>query len=343
MEKKLQLKKPTKRQVKHFILYSLIIVFGNAIAAAAAAFFIVPNNFVMGGTTGVGILVRNMIPESSAWREWAVTITVYVANIILFIAGAICLGKKFAASTLAGTILYPAFMSLFTPLNAAYVNAHGHCIAYNDPLLGAIMGALVFGVGIAVVMRVGSSTGGTDIPPLILHKFFNWPVSMSLWAIDISIVLLQLIAPSVTVDTLLYGVVITLVSSLVIGKVSLIGQKRTQVKIISKKYREIRDMIMKKIDRGVTVLYGQTGYLKENCYMLLTIISNRELVRLRSEVQKIDPAAFMTMSEVSEVRGRGFSSDSPPDEANLREVTDEEIEAGNASSPQTTGAESESL
>ena len=342
MEKKFQFKKPTKRQIKHFILYSLIIVLGNAIAAAGAAFFIIPNNFVMGGTTGVGILVRNMLPESLSWREWAVTITVYTANIILFIIGAICLGKKFAASTLAGTVLYPAFMSIFTPLNAAYENAHGgQCIAYNDPLLGAIIGSLVFGIGISIVIRVGSSTGGTDIPPLILHKFFNVPVSVSLWVIDIVIVFLQLIAAPV--DTILYGVVITLLSSFVIGKVSVIGQKRTQVKIISKKYREIRDMIMKKIDRGVTVLYGQTGYLKEKCYMLLTIISDRELVKLRTEVQKIDPAAFMTMSTVSEVRGRGFSSEAPPDEENLREVTDEEIEAANTHSANMMDAEGESL
>ena len=343
MEKKFHFKKPNKRQVKNFVLQALIIVLGNAIAAAGAAFFIVPNGFVMGGTTGIGILVRNLLPETLAWREWAVTITVYVANILLFIAGAICLGKKFAATTLAGTILYPAFMSLYTPLNAAYVSAHGGCISHGDPLLGAIVGALVFGTGIAIVMRVGSSTGGTDIPPLIFHKFFNWPISISLCAIDIVIVLLQLIAPNVTLDTILYGVIITVLSPVVIDKVSVIGQRRTQVKIISKKYREIRDMIMKKIDRGVTVLYGQTGYLKENCYMLLTIISNRELTRLRTEVQKIDPAAFMTMSVVSEVRGRGFSPDSPPDEENLREVSDEEIEAMNAQSMHAADKETESL
>ena len=99
---------------------------------------------------------------------------------------------------------------------------------------------------------------------------------------------------------------------------------------------------MKKIDRGVTVLFGQTGYLKEKCYVLLTVIADRELVRLRTEVQKIDPAAFMTVTSVSEVRGRGFSPDSPPEEDNLREVSDDEIERANAEVPQTESAESES-
>ena len=108
---------------------------------------------------------------------------------------------------------------------------------------------------------------------------------------------------------MLYGILITLIAALLVDVVSPIGLKRTQVKIISRKYREIRLMILNDLNRGVTMLYGKTGFLKENCYVLLTIVNNREVVRLKNAIHKIDPDAFLMFSVVSEVRGRGFSSE----------------------------------
>lgn len=331
----LKFKKPTKQQVKSFLIYCLIVVAGNAIASAGAAFFIEPNGFVMGGTTGIGILIKNILANNNVtgeWTSWVVTGTVYICNIALFILGACLLGKKFAAATAAGTILYPSFMSLFQLANDAYYKKFGYYIGMNPelglggPLLAMIFGSLLFGLGIAIVVRVGASTGGTDIPPLIFKKFFDWPISVTMWIVDFAIVALQLIAAPV--EAVLYGVLITLISSLVIDKVSPIGMKRMQVKIISNYYKEIRELIINKISRGVTVLYGQTGYLKEDCHMLLTVVSNRELARLREAVQQIDPQAFMTISVVSEVKGRGFSTAKSDEQtANLREVTEEELNA----------------
>lgn len=298
-------KKPTKTQVGKFVVYCLIIILGNAIAAAASAFFIIPNGLVMGGTTGIGIFIRNLLAESGSvsaeWTNWIVNITVYTANIVLFVVGAVLLGKKFAAATLAGTLLYPSFMSIYTLIN------NGQPIV-TDRFLAVTMGALIFGFGIAIVVRVGASTGGTDIPPLILNKYFGIPVSVTMWCLDACIVLLQLFAVR-DISLILYGILVCLISSIVIDKLSPIGMKKTQVKIISKKYRAIREMILSELNRGVTVLYGQTGYLKEKCHVLLTIVSNRELVKLKNKVQEIDPDAFMTISVVSEVRGRGFSKE----------------------------------
>ncbi len=295
-------KKPTRSQVKKFIIYCLIVLCGNALAAAGTAFFIEPNGLVMGGTTGVGIFVRNLLEKSGSENtDWIVNITVYTANIVLFVLGAILLGKKFAASTLAGTLLYPSFMSLYKLFT-------GGKPIVEDTVLAVLFGALVFGLGVAMVVRVGASTGGTDIPPLILNKFFGLPVSVTMWFLDASIVLLQLFVVE-DIGLVLYGIIICLISSAAIEKLSPIGMKKTQVKIISKKYRAIREMILGELNRGVTVLYGQTGYLKEKCHVLLTIVSNRELVKLKEKVQAIDPEAFMTISVVSEVRGRGFSSE----------------------------------
>ena len=303
----MKLKKPTKEQVWRAVVYLLIVSAGNALSAAASALFIVPNGFVMGGVTGVGILVRNLVGEG---YEWVVECTVYVANIALFLLGAALLGKKFALATLAGTLLYPLFLSLFTYLSGLYEARAGHAIAAGEPMLAVVFGALLFGAGLGMVIRVGASTGGTDIPPLILHKFFGIPVSVSLWALDGVIVLVQLVAAPL--DAVLYGIVITILSSVALEIVSPIGARRAQVLIVSRKYGEIRDMILYKLNRGATLLHGETGYLKEDCRMLLTVVSQREVVRLKNEVQKIDPEAFVTVSVVSEVRGRGFSSAQVP-------------------------------
>ncbi len=310
-----KLPKYNKRQILKFLNYICIVVAGNAIAAAASAFFIIPNDFVMGGTTGIGIFVGNLLTNAGKNADWAVTLTVYIANILLFILGAVLLGKKFAAATLAGTLLYPSFLSLWklvndklnNPLQMRPVDGVSST-GINEPLLAIIFGAILFGLGIGIVVRVGASTGGTDIPPMILNKYFNLPVSAGMWILDIFIVVLQFVAVPSAAE-ILYGILMVLLSSIIVDKVALIGTRRAQVKILSKKYEEIRKMILNDLNRGVTMLDGKTGFLREDCYMLLTIVSFRDVVKLRNAVRKIDPDAFFMVSTISEVRGRGFSSD----------------------------------
>ena len=312
--KAIKFQKPTKRQVWKFIKYCLIVLAGNAIAAASSAFIIKPNGFVMGGTTGLGIFVDNLVPG----KTWPGMLTVYGANIVLFILGAVLLGKKFAAATLAGTLLYPSFLSLWqlvndklgSPLLIRSFEQGGTTIvsSINQPLLGVIFGSLFFGLGVGIVIRVGASTGGTDIPPMILNKFFNFPVSVGMWILDISIVVLQLAAGK-GIDDIMYGILIVVTASFFVDKVSMVGARRAQVKILSKNHEEIRKFIVSKLNRGVTLLSGKTGFLKEDCYMVLTVISFRDVVKLRNAVQKIDPYALVMVSTISEVRGRGFSSD----------------------------------
>lgn len=315
---KLTLKKPTRHQVIKFLRYVAIVLIGNAITAAGSAFFIIPNNFAVGGTTGLGSFVRDLTQQ-----EWAVSVTVYIANIALFVLGAFLLGKRFAAATLLGTLMYPTFLSLFTVLNSAYMNANGGATIGGGGFMCVVFGGMLFGLGIGLVVRVGASTGGTDIPPLIFKKYFGAPVSVTMWLIDIGIIVMQIAKKSL--ENVLCGVLIAIIASIMIDLVSPIGMKKTQVKIVSKKYREIREMIINELKRGVTVLNGQTGYLKEKCFVILTIVSNRELVKLKEEVQRIDPEAFMTISTVSEVRGRGFSSEgiALPKEAEVIEDLEE--------------------
>ncbi len=286
-------KKKLFKQIRHFT----IIVLGNMIASSASVFFIVPNGLAIGGTTGLGIFIGHFISAST------VSLLVLALNVALYLIGVFTLGKKFAISTLLGTFLYPLFMQMWELIYAAM----GSQLITDDMFLASTVAGILLGFGIGLVVREGSSTGGTDIPPLILHKYFGLPVSIGLWAIDIAIVFMLGFVSSI--DIILYGMITVIVSTIVLDAVTMIGMKKTQVKIISEKYKEIREMILGELQLGVTVLYGQTGFLQEKCHMLLTVVNNRGLVRLKNAVQKVDPNAFLMISVVSEVHGRGYTSE----------------------------------
>ena len=104
-----------------------------------------------------------------------------------------------------------------------------------------------------------------------------------------------------------YGILLVLIYTVVLDKTMFVGTQRTEVKIVSDKYEEITKMVQEKLDRGVTLLQAETGYLKKDQKMVMTVISNRELMTLKQEVGIIDPQAFLVVGLVNEVRGRGFS------------------------------------
>ena len=156
-----------------------------------------------------------------------------------------------------------------------------------------------------MVIRAGASTGGMDIPPLVLQKWFRWPVSLTMMVFDIAILLVQAVfSPT---EQVLYGIVMVLTHTLVMDKMLLMGESRTEVKIISDQSPAICTAILAELDRGVTVLHGQGGYTAEPSEVLLSVVSNRQLPRLEQLARSIDPACFLIVSRVTQVSGRGFS------------------------------------
>ena len=175
----------------------------------------------------------------------------------------------------------------------------------SDPMLAAVAGGLLTGLGIGMVIRAGASTGGMDIPPLILKKKIGLPVSVGLYAFDCLILLAQMIFSNL--ETALYGLVLVLIYTIVIDKVSAIGLTQMQAKIISEKHDEISQAIQTELDRGTTFLAVKGGWKKNDTYAVMVVLSGRELVKLNELVMRYDPNAFMIVSKVNEVRGRGFT------------------------------------
>lgn len=268
-----------------------VVALGNAVMAAGIVLFVLPTGLITGGTTGLGIIVEHV---------GGLSIPVFTAifNIVMFLLGLACLGKTFAATTLASTFLSPVMLALLQHIV-------GDFVLCEDMLMNVLFGGICVGVAIAIVVRAGSSTGGMDIPPLLLQKYAGISVSKSLYVFDFLIVVGQtlIVAP----DMLLYGTLMVMVYTVVIDKLMAMGDAQLQLQIVSEKSDEIRQTILQAVDRGVTLLHGQTGYYQKETDVLFTIISPRERHRTEQLIRRIDPHAFIIISHVTRVSGRGFS------------------------------------
>ena len=284
--------KPYDRKSKKIFVTTLCILAGNALMAFLVAAFIIPHDIVMGGTTGIGIVLSRLVPQID------VAIFVLILNVILLFIGLFILGKKFFLTTVAGSVLYPLFLELFQKIP-------GIETLTDDPLLAALFAGCLMGVALGLVMRVGSSTGGMDVVTVILNKFFHLPIAVFVWALDILVVGGQ--ALFISPDKTLLGIVVLVLESIVLDKAMLIGTSQIQLLIISEKYEEICLMLLSKIKAGVTRVEIETGLLRKKEKGVLCVIPNHKLYSATEAVQSIDREAFITITKINEVRGRGFT------------------------------------
>lgn len=267
------------------------ILIGNTIYALAVLLFIVPNGLITGGSTGLAI---------AANHAFSLPITTFVSifNLGMFVVGFLVLGKTFALTTLISTFYYPFILSIFE-------KTIGYTQITSDPLLAALVGGVMIGSAIGIVIKCNASTGGMDIPPLVINKKLGIPVSVSMYVFDFIILLMQVFYTNQ--EMVLYGLVLVCTYTLVLDKVLMIGQSQTEVMIVSQEYEKINEAIIQKLDRGTTMLKSVTGYMKNEYPVIMTVVSHRELPKLNELVLSMDEHAFMIVSRVNEVKGRGFT------------------------------------
>lgn len=269
----------------------LLVLIGNIIYAFSVKLFVLPANLMSCGTTGIALVMNHLfgIP---------LTEFIFVFNVSMLAIGWWILGRKFAMTTIISSLFYPIALEV---LNQVL----GDLVITEDILLNVIFAGLTLGLSLGIVLRAGASTGGMDIPPLILKKKFHIPVSVSLWAFDFCILLSQMMFHPL--EDLLHGILLIIVISIALNKVMLLGTSKTEVKIVSPETDRIREAVLSKVDRGVTILHGKGGYLCQETEIILSVVSNHELPRIESLAREIDPNCFMIISRVTEVWGRGFS------------------------------------
>ena len=279
-------------KMKNSRLLSLMMVLvGNALYALSVKLFLLPANLISCGTTGIALVVNHMtgIPISGF---------IFLFNMVMLAVGWWILGRIFAMTTVLSSLFYPIALEVLNRLL-------GDVRITEDILLNTLFAGLGLGTALGIVIRAGASTGGMDIPPLVLKKLFHIPVSVSLWTFDFCIMLTQMMFHKA--EDLLYGILLLFMISYALNKMLLLGTSKTEVKIVSQRAEEIRDAILSRIDRGVTMLHGEGGYLHRQTEIILSVVSNHEMPRIEQLARAIDPECFMIVTRVTEVWGRGFS------------------------------------
>mgnify|MGYP002511589079 FL=1 len=267
------------------------VLLGNAVLAFTVAAFLVPQGIIMGGATGIGLTIAHFIALD-------LSAIIFVVNNVLFVLGTAVLGKKFALTTLISTFVYPVFLSVMRSIP-------GITELTDNIMLAALYGGALLGLGIGLVVRVGASTGGTDILALVLHKWFHIPLAVFVYIVDFTVLLCQALFSNS--EQILYGILVLIVSTMALNRVMLMGQAQIQLFIITEKYEEVKEKVLREIDAGVTMVHIETGYGAKQQKGVLCVIPNRKLYSISQTVQLVDPKAFITITQINEVRGRGFT------------------------------------
>ncbi len=269
----------------------LMVLAGNLLYALSVKLFVLPANLMSCGTTGIALVMN-------AFFGVPLTTFIFLFNVAMLALGWWVLGRQFAMTTVISSLFYPVALETLNRIL-------GDVVVTENALLNVLFAGMGLGLALGIVMRAGASTGGMDIPPLILKKKFRIPVSASLWAFDFCILLTQMAFHPL--EDLLHGILVIIAISVTLNKVMLLGTSKTEVKIISGEADRIRDAILSQVDRGVTMLHGQGGFKHQDTEVIMSVVSNHELPKIEHLARDIDPNCFMIISHVNEVWGRGFT------------------------------------
>ena len=284
--------KPYDKPAKRAAITLLCVLTGNALLAFLVAAFIIPHDIIMGGTTGIGIVLHKAIPQMD------VSLFVLILNAVLLLIGLFVLGKKFAVTTVASSLLYPILLGFFQRIP-------GIDSMTDNALIAAVFAGALMGVALGLVMRVGSSTGGMDIVTLVLNKYTHIAVSIWVYVTDIIVIGGQaLFNPA---EKTLLGIIVLVLETIILDKAMILGKSQIQIFVISEAYEQIRKALMEQTEAGVTMTMIETGWLKKQQQGVLCVIPQRKLYAATELIQRIDPQAFITITQIREVRGQGFT------------------------------------
>lgn len=264
------------------------ILFGTFIVAVAFQLFLMPNNIVSGGITGISIVLNSL-------TGWSPAVIQYFFNIPLLALAYIFLGKEAGNKTILGSLILPFFISLIS---------HWEPLT-NDIFLATIIGGLVNGLGLGIVFRAKASTGGTSVPVQILNKYTGLSLGTGSMIADGAVVFFSVV--TFRVETIMYGLINLYITARAIDMTQVGLNQHKNVLIISQESEDIKHTIINTIGRGVTNIGIRGGIGDETRDMLMCVIPEREFPYLKEMILSIDEEAFVVVMSASEVMGRGFS------------------------------------
>ena len=267
----------------------MVLLVGMFFASAAIYFIMMPSKFVVGSLSGLVLVLANFIPLKVS------TIT-FILNAILLILGFVLIGKDFGAKTIITSLLLPAYLAIFE------VVAPQPPELTNNVVVNLLCFILCLSFGQTLLFNINASSGGLDIVAKILNKYLHFEIGRSLMIAGFVIA-----ATSIFVydrNTLIISLLGTYIDGVVLDQFLDGSHIRKKVSIISPEYMQIRDFIVEKLNRGVTLYNALGGWDNSEKIELVTILQNNEYASLLEFVNKTDPSAFITVSTVGEVIGQ---------------------------------------
>ncbi|MCC3374056.1 YitT family protein [Cohnella sp. REN36] len=265
----------------------LLLIAGAFLVAFSFNMFLLPNKIASGGVSGISVIVNALFAIPPAYTQW-------VLNIPLFIAGIFVFGSRFGVKTAVGSVVLPLFVLL---------TAHWTPPTQN-PLLAAIYGGLGVGIGLGLVFRGRASTGGLDVAAQIIHRLTGLTLGIAVATLDGLVILSAgiLISP----ENALYALIGLFVTSKTIDVVQTGLQTSKAAFIVTSQPEKVSQAVLIDLDRGLTKLQGEGGYTGEQRPVLLTVVGQNEVSRLKALVREADPGAFVIITSAAEVLGEGF-------------------------------------
>ena len=267
------------------ILWNLgLIALGSALCAVALNGILIPRQFLSGGFTGLSLIILYLFPA------FPLAAIYFLLNIPNFAFGWKYVGRRFFLYSGAGMFIF----------SAAIQTIHIPLPVY-DYLLSALLAGVIVGIGSGIILKSLGSAGGTDILSVILLKLFSIRLGTTILAFNV--IILVAAAALFTLEMALYTLIYLYISSYMVNLVVTGFNQRKAVYIISPQWKEISRQIIEELQRGVTILKGEGGYTGKDQHVLYTVITFRELSRLKGLIRRLDPDAFVVVTETLEVMG----------------------------------------
>lgn len=265
------------------------ILIGNLCCAVAIVLFFKPNGFLSGGIGGIGIFLEYL-------TGFPASVTVFILNVPLFFVGIKHLNRYFVIFGFVSAVIFSIYLSLLSAIHFPPITG--------DPMLDALVGGALNGLGMGLMFRNGTCQGGLDIVAALMKKKTNMNIGNALMSINAFI-----IAAASVVFTLrqgLYTILALYIAYEVLDKIQMGFGESKQVIIVTNKHQEVTKAILQRIHRGVTLIHGEGAWNHNSQKLIYTVVSNRQMVAVKQLVKEIDPDAFVTITDAIEVKGRGF-------------------------------------
>lgn len=274
---------------KENLIKILMIIMGSLVYSIGVNLFIVPHKLLSGGVAGIAIICQYLSRVPSGYF-------IILINIPIFLIGIKSVDKSFGFFSFIGMISMSVCLILTRNIHIMYY--------LPDPLLSALCGGIITGIGMGIIFKNRASQGGTDIIAVVVKKKYGVSIGRIAFLINVGVVTIGMIIGSFQIA--IYTLISMYLNSAVLDKIIQGVEREKVVFIVTRKSDKVKDEILKKLNRGVTYLYGEGAYTGDKKNIIYCILSPKEIEQVKSLIENIDDSAVISIMDTAEVKGKGF-------------------------------------